>query len=144
MTRVSISIHASAATVWDALIRPEQIKKYFFGTEIETDWKPGSPIYWRGTWQGTTYEDKGKVLEIRKDRRLSFAHWSSFSGKPDLPQYYQTVTYDIRDEGEHTVVTVTQDCAGQEKDSCEANWKIVLDGLKKLIEFRGDSSRMPA
>lgn len=134
MASVSISIQASAAKVWDALTSPEQIKKYFFGTQVETDWKLGSPIYWRGSWQGKTYEDKGIVMEIRKEHRLSFSHWSSFSGKPDLPENYQTVAYDLHAEGARTVVTVTQSCSGQEKEHCEANWKVVLDGLKKLLE----------
>ena len=34
-------IIASPARVWSALTDPAQIKRYMFGSEVETDWKPG-------------------------------------------------------------------------------------------------------
>jgi uncharacterized protein YndB with AHSA1/START domain len=34
---VSITIQAPMAKVWEHLTRPELIKKYFFGTQVETD-----------------------------------------------------------------------------------------------------------
>ena len=134
MAHVSITLAAPVEKVWEALTRPEQIKQYFFGTEAETDWKPGSPIYFRGIWQGKAYEDKGKVIEVKKYERISFSHWSSLSGKPDLPNNYQIITYGLRTEPGRTVVTVDQDCPEQESESCESNWKIVLAGLKKVVE----------
>ena len=41
-------IHAPIADIWDALTKPEIIKKYFFGTDTKTDWKKGSPIIFEG------------------------------------------------------------------------------------------------
>lgn len=131
---VSITIQAPIAKVWEHLTRPELIKKYFFGTQVETDWKPGSPIYWRGTWEGRTYEDKGKVVEFRTDQRLSYLYWSSFSGEPDLPENYQTITCDLRSEQGTTVLSVRQECADSKKEHCENNWRTVLDGLKRQVE----------
>lgn len=130
----SIVIQAPTAKVWEHLTRPELIKKYFFGTQVETDWKPGSPIYWRGTWEGKTYEDKGKVLEFRPHQRLSYLYWSSFSGLPDLPENYQAISYDLRSEQGNTVLTVSQDCEDSKKEHCEKNWIMVLAGLKKQVE----------
>jgi len=40
--RKSITINAPAAKVWDALINPELIKQYLFGTEAISDWEVGS------------------------------------------------------------------------------------------------------
>jgi len=131
---VSITIQAPIAKIWDHLTRPELIKKYFFGTEIETDWKPGSPICFRGTWEGKAYEDKGKILEFRPQQRLAFLFWSSFSGFPDLPENYQTITYDLHSEQGNTVLTIRQDCMDKMKEHCEKNWRTVLDGLKKQVE----------
>jgi uncharacterized protein YndB with AHSA1/START domain len=48
----SIDIHASASKVWDALTNPEQTKKYMFGCETVSDWEVGSPLLWRGTYDG--------------------------------------------------------------------------------------------
>jgi uncharacterized protein YndB with AHSA1/START domain len=38
-----IDIAAPASAVWQALTDPAQIKEYFLGATVETDWKPGSP-----------------------------------------------------------------------------------------------------
>jgi len=132
--KVSITIRAPIEKVWEHLTRPELVKKYFFGTEIQTDWIPGSPIYWRGTWEGKTYEDKGKVLEFRLHQRISYLYWSSFSGEPDLPESYQTITYELHSEDGNTALTVRQDCMDNMKEHCEKNWRMVLDGLKKQVE----------
>jgi hypothetical protein len=37
-------INASPAQVWAALTDPELIKQYMFGSQVETDWHPRSPI----------------------------------------------------------------------------------------------------
>ncbi len=48
----SISINAPITVVWEALTTPEVIKRWFFGVDTETDWKPGGPIVHRGEYQG--------------------------------------------------------------------------------------------
>jgi len=131
---VSVTIRAPMSRVWEHLTKPELIKHYFFGTAVETDWTPGSPIYFRGSWDGKTYEDKGKILQFQPPQRLSFLYWSSFSGVPDIPENYQAVSYALRTEQGNTVVTVNQDCAESKKEHCEQNWGMVLAGLKKQIE----------
>jgi uncharacterized protein YndB with AHSA1/START domain len=45
---VSQDIRASVEAVWDAITKPEIVKQYFFGTNLVTDWKPGSPLFFRG------------------------------------------------------------------------------------------------
>jgi len=37
-------IDAPRREVWRALTDPDEIEKYMFGSRVETDWKPGSPI----------------------------------------------------------------------------------------------------
>ncbi|HXB95229.1 MAG TPA: SRPBCC domain-containing protein, partial [Puia sp.] len=48
----TISIQAPATKVWDALTNPEQTKRYMFGCAASTDWKPGSPLLWKGVFNG--------------------------------------------------------------------------------------------
>ncbi len=95
--------------MWDALTQPDLIKQYLFGTEVTTDWKVGSPITYRGVWQGKPYEDKGKVLEVEPGRRIVSTFWSSLSGVPDQPEYYKTVQYELSIQGSAMRLTVTQD-----------------------------------
>jgi uncharacterized protein YndB with AHSA1/START domain len=130
------TIHAPASRVWDALTKPELIKQYFFGTNVVTDWKVGSPIYYRGEWQGRSYEDKGAILEFEREKRLVSTHWSPLAGVPDIPENYHTVTYLLSEHEGSTDVTIRQDnnASEDEKVHSEQNWAMVLLGLKKLLE----------
>lgn len=134
--RASITIHAPASRVWEALTKPELIKQYLFGSDVVTDWQVGSPIYYRGEWQGRSYEDKGTVLEVEPRKRLVTTHWSPLSGVPDTPDNYHTVTYVVQERDGSTDVTITQDknASEDEKMHSEQNWQMVLDGLKRLVE----------
>jgi len=136
IAKASTTINAPASKVWDALTQPEQIKQYLFGTEVATDWQVGSPITYKGVWQGKAYEDKGKVLEIEPGKRLVSTFWSSLSGVPDQPENYNTVCYELSPEGSGTRLTVTQDNNASQEDAshAEQNWQTVLDGIKKLLE----------
>lgn len=57
--KAEITINTPISKVWEALITPELIKKYFFGTNVSSDWMEGSEIIWKGEWEGHLYEDKG-------------------------------------------------------------------------------------
>ncbi|MDD7888033.1 SRPBCC domain-containing protein [Flavivirga sp. 57AJ16] len=59
ISKSSIEINTSASIIWEALIRPEIAKEYFFGAEIMTDWKKGSSITFKGEFNGNKYEEKG-------------------------------------------------------------------------------------
>ncbi|HUL72879.1 MAG TPA: SRPBCC family protein [Vicinamibacterales bacterium] len=130
------TIQAPVARVWDALINPDMIKRYLFGTNTTSDWKPGSPIRWTGEWQGRAYEDKGAVLDVQPGRLLRFTHFSPLSGLPDTPDSYQTVTMTLTEERPRTTLVVSWDKNPTEeaRRHNEANWKVVLEGLKKLLE----------
>jgi uncharacterized protein YndB with AHSA1/START domain len=140
--RVSTVTKASPADVWEALVTPAKLQQYFFGAHVESDWKVGSPIRMTGTYQGKTYEDKGKILAADPGKRLSFSHWSGMSGTPDTPDNYHVVTFDLARHGGGTEVTLTQtnliggvtpsDIA--HKADYEKNWRAVLDGLAKVVD----------
>lgn len=65
----SITINAPAEKVWDALINPEQTKKYMFGCETVSDWKPGSELLWKGHYEGNDMVFvKGKIVAINLEK----------------------------------------------------------------------------
>lgn len=134
-----VTINASAAEVWDALTNPDKVKLYMHGTEMSTDWKPGSPIFWRGEWKGRPYEDKGTVLAVLPDSHLSYTHWSPMGGSEDKPQNYHTVTYELAGNDEQTVLTLRQDTNPSQEaadNMASDNWGPVLKGLKETVENR--------
>jgi uncharacterized protein YndB with AHSA1/START domain len=130
------TIHAPASKVWDAITKPELIKKYLFGADVISDWKEGSPIIYKGEWQGKSFEDKGEILKVEPEKVLVSTHWSPLSGVPDSPENYHTVTYTLNGKDDSTKVTITQDNNANEKEKAESeqNWRTVLDGMKKMLE----------
>jgi uncharacterized protein YndB with AHSA1/START domain len=136
MAQAQITIQASRAKVWDALTKPDLIKQYLFGTSVTTDWQVGSPIIYQGQWEGKTYQDKGTVLQFEPGKLLVSTYWSSMAGLPDLAENYKTVRYELSAVGDGTRLTVTQDnnATPEEAGHSGENWKMVLEGIKKLLE----------
>lgn len=135
----SFLISASKAAVWKALTDPDIIRQYFFGTNTVTDWKVGSPIYFRGEWDGKAYEDKGTVVANEPLKLIRYNYWSSFSTKPDSPENYANITYLLEESNGTTTLTITQDGIENEEalKHSEGNWVMVMDGMKKLVEGNG-------
>jgi uncharacterized protein YndB with AHSA1/START domain len=133
---VNMEINAPASSVWEAITTPELIKKYFFGTEVHSDWQVGSPITFTGTWQGKSYEDKGTILEIIPNKTFRHTYWSSMSGIEEKPENYVPITYTLKEINDGTMLTVTQENIPDEKmkTHSEENWNKVLKGLKDLVE----------
>lgn len=133
---VSVLVHAPRKAVWDAVTKPELVQKYFFGTRLATDWRVGSPVTFRGEWNGEAYEDRGTVLAFDAPRALEFDYWSSFSGTEDVKERRQIIRYDLEEASGGTKVSVSQsNIDSQERaDDSTKNWQVVLDGLKKVVE----------
>jgi uncharacterized protein YndB with AHSA1/START domain len=129
-------ISASPTQVWAALTDPERIKRFMFGSEVRTDWRQGSPITWRGVYDGKEYEDKGEILEIEPQRWMKVTHFSPLSGQPDVPENYHTLTYRLEERGNTTHVSLSQDnnASEEEAEHSRGMWKMLLDGLKEEVE----------
>jgi uncharacterized protein YndB with AHSA1/START domain len=131
-----IVVDASRDKVWAALTDPEQIKEYMFGSQVVTDWKQGSPIVWKGEYEGKQYEDKGEIVEIEPERRLKVTHFSPLSGQEDRPENYHAVLYELEEREGRTHISLSQD-NNPSKEAAEhsrANWEKMLDGLKQVVE----------
>ena len=136
VARTQIDVNAPINKVWDALVEPEQIKQYMFGTQAISDWKEGSRIVWKGEWQGKPYEDKGTILKFQPRQLLQYSHFSPLTGQPDVPENYHTVTIELIDRGDNqTRVVLSQDNNATTDDQrhSEENWSAMLDGLKKFL-----------
>lgn len=135
-TKSSIEIIATSSVVWEALITPDLIKKYFFDSDTISDWKVGSPIKFQGQYEGNQYEDKGTILELNPYKVFRYNYWSPLTGIDDKPENYFPVTYSLMETKGVTTLTVTQENIPDDKmrDQAETNWKKILDKLKNLIE----------
>jgi uncharacterized protein YndB with AHSA1/START domain len=136
IARASTTINAPSERVWDALVNPGAIKQYMFGTDVVSDWREGSPIVWKGEWQGQAYEDKGVILQIKPGRTIQYSHFSPLSRLPDEPENYHTVTIELSADRDQTHVSLTQDnnASEEERAHSEKNWEMMLTALKEFVE----------
>jgi uncharacterized protein YndB with AHSA1/START domain len=141
--RATVIIDAPPERVWDALTRPEIIKKYFFGTDTHTEWKVGGPIQFSGEYNGKNYADKGTVTAFEPYSLIQYKYWSSLSGQPDLPENYLSISYFLTQVDSKTRLDISQENI-RDKVTCEhseENWRKVLANLKKVVE---DNARVLA
>ncbi|HEY3387133.1 MAG TPA: SRPBCC domain-containing protein [Saprospiraceae bacterium] len=140
----TILINAPIERVWDALVNPEMTKIYMFGCETASDWKPGSPLLWKGQYEGKDMVFvKGNVVEINPPFKLIYTVIDPNSGMEDIPENYLNVTYDLEAVGEQTRLTVIQDgfegaARGEERYQEIYNegkgWDPILQEIKRLLE----------
>lgn len=136
LVSVSDVINATPAQVWDALTDPAKVKKYFFGVDVITDWKEGSPITYKGVWEGKEFTEKGNVIKVEPEKLLHTNYWSPSYGKPDVPENYQNVWYKLEPVEGGTKLTIEQDnnASAEARDHSASNWNMILGELKKMVE----------
>ncbi|MDB5279150.1 MAG: hypothetical protein JWR61_4105 [Ferruginibacter sp.] len=106
----NIIINAPAAAVWDALINPEQTKKYMFGCKTVSDWKVGSPLLWSAMYEGKeTVFVKGTIVDIVQQKLLKYTVIDPNATMADIPENYLNVTYELSGPDGEVNLTVTQD-----------------------------------
>jgi uncharacterized protein YndB with AHSA1/START domain len=142
--RNSITINAPASKVWDALVNPEQTRKYMFGCEAISDWRVGSPLIWKGVYEGKEMIFvKGQVVDIKPESFLAYTVIDPNSTIEDIPENYLTITYELTQDNGKTLFKVSQgdyskvaDGDRRYKDSSNngEGWNPILIEIKKLVE----------
>ena len=140
----TILINAPIARVWDALVNPELTKIYMFGCEAVSDWQPGSPLLWKGQYEGKDMVFvKGNVIAIDPPNELVYTVIDPNSDMEDIPENYLNVTYQLEEVGEKTRLTVIQDgferaANGEERYKDVYNegkgWDPILQEIARLLE----------
>lgn len=141
----AISIHAPAAKVWDTLTNPEQTKRYMFGCAALSDWKPGSPLIWKGVFNGVELiAVKGHIVTIVPNRSLVYTVIDPNNPDiPDIPENYLTVTCDLTEKGDQTLLSVSQgdystvaQGAARYEDTRKGGWDSIMEQIKAVAEDR--------
>jgi len=132
----TIKLEAPVTKVWQALTDPTLIKEYFFGVDVSSDWKEGSPLYYKGNWQGKPLESKGKILRLEAEKTFRHSYWSNLSGMPDIPENYHIVSYQLSEVNVGSLLQLTEENLQSEamKQQSDKIWDIVFNNLKKLVE----------
>ncbi len=140
----TVFIQAPPSRVWEALINPQETKKYMFGCETVSEWLPGSDLLWQGTYEGRTMVFvSGKVLEIRPERYLAYSVIDPNSSIPQTPENHLKVTYSLSPKPGGTELLVTQSgfetvAEGEKRYQDSYNngegWNPILVQIKQLAE----------
>ncbi|HEX3437176.1 MAG TPA: SRPBCC domain-containing protein [Pseudacidobacterium sp.] len=97
--RKSIEVNARPEALWRVLTENAFIQQYMFGCVAETDWKPGSPLLWKGAADGKVYV-KGDVVKVEAPHRLEYTVIDpNNSAIADIPENYLAMTYEVRNNG---------------------------------------------
>ena len=126
-------IETTPEKLWEALTSSEFSKRYWFGTELKTDWKIGSPFAL--VMNGTT-TDTGEILEADRPRRLSysFQHVLDDEMRSEQPT---KVVFNLEPHGKLVKLTLThEDFEDGSKllDGISRGWPAILSGLKSMLE----------
>lgn len=131
-----ISINATLQKVWDTLTKPEFVKLWQYGSDLQTNWEVGSPIRFVTKWEDKVFEQWGTVLEFSPTSKLRY---SLFAPRPDLedkPENYFEMIYSLTNNNGQTKLEIIQEDnrpnAVQEDEQGEEN--PVLKMLKQIAE----------
>ena len=126
-------IETTPEKLWEALTSSEFSKRYWFGTELRSDWKVGSPLAL--VMDGTT-TDTGEILEADRPRRLSysFKHELDDEMRNERPS---RVVFNLEPHGKFVKLTLTHEgfAAGSKMlDGISKGWPAIMSSLKSLLE----------
>jgi uncharacterized protein YndB with AHSA1/START domain len=129
----TIYIETTPERLWEALTNAEFTKRYWFGTELTSDWKVGSP--YALVMNGTT-TDVGEILEADPPRRLSytFKHVLNDELRNEAPS---KVVFMIEPHGKLVKLTLTHEGFAEGSkllDGISRGWPAILSSLKSLLE----------
>ena len=138
VARVSLTISAQRAKVWDALIDPEKIKQYILASDVVSEWREGSPIVWKSEFQGKPYEIRGTILRLEPERLLEFDQSRPIFRASQVvrPADYHRVTIELSEEGAQTHLSLIEHGNATERELAhsQGGWQLALGNMKALLE----------
>jgi uncharacterized protein YndB with AHSA1/START domain len=126
-------IETTPEKLWEALTSSEFSKRYWFNTELQSDWTVGSPFAL--VMDGTT-TDVGEILEADPPRRLSytFHHVLNEAARKEKPT---RVTFVLEPFGKLVKLTLTHQDFAEDSvilDGIAKGWPAILSSLKSMLE----------
>ena len=126
-------IETTPEKLWQALTSSEFTRQYWFGSEIRSDWKVGSPVALVMSGRTT---DTGEILEADPPRRLSYSFkHQKYAELRDEP--ISRVVFTLEPFGQLVKLTVLHDGfveGGKYLGAISNGWPAILSGLKSLLE----------
>jgi uncharacterized protein YndB with AHSA1/START domain len=126
-------IETTPEKLWEALTSSEFTRRYWFNTEVRSDWKVGSPFAL--VMDGKT-TDVGEILEAIRPRRLAYTF--KHVGNEELKKEPASkVVFTLEPHGKVVKLTLTHEGfieGGKMLDGISKGWPAILASLKSLLE----------
>jgi uncharacterized protein YndB with AHSA1/START domain len=119
--------------LWEALTSSEFTRRYWFNTDVRSDWKVGSAIAL--VMDGKT-TDVGEILEADRPRRLSYT-FKHVSDEELKQEPASKVVFALEPHGKVVKLTLTHEGfveGGKMLDGISKGWPAILASLKSLLE----------
>jgi uncharacterized protein YndB with AHSA1/START domain len=126
-------IETTPEKLWEALTSSEFTRRYWFDTEVRSDWKVGSPLALVMSGQTT---DVGEILEADRPRRLSYTFRHILDDEMSK-EPASKVVFRIEPHGKLVKLILTHEgFVGGSKllDGISKGWPAILSSLKSLLE----------
>jgi uncharacterized protein YndB with AHSA1/START domain len=127
-------IRTTPEKLWDALLKPEFTKLYWFGATLQSEWKQGAP--WQIVFADGRIADAGEIVEIETQKRIVIKWRNEFM--PEMKaEGYSRCTIEIEPAGDAVKLTVVHEIDKTGSKFIQAvsgGWPKILSGLKSLLE----------
>ena len=138
VARVSLTINAPKAEVWDALVDPEKIKQYILASDVVSEWHEGSSIVWNSEFHGKPFEIRGTIVRLEPQRLLQFDQSRPIFRASQVIRAsdYHRVTIELSDEGAQTHLSLIEHGSTTERELAHSRggWQLALGNMKALLE----------
>ena len=127
-------IRTTPETLWAALTTSEFMKKYWFGMNIETDWKAGSP--WKLIFPDGRIADTGEIVELDRPRRIVLK-WRNELRPSLTAEGHARCSIELEPQDGAVKLTISHMIERADSKLIEAvsgGWPRILSNLKSLLE----------
>jgi len=127
-------IRTTPERLWSALTDAKQMKEYWLGMHIKTEWKTGAE--WQMVFPDGQVADTGQILELERPKRIQLKWRNEF--KPELKaEGFSLCTMDLEPVGAAVRLTITHTIERADSHFIRAvsgGWPKILSNLKSLLE----------
>ena len=127
-------IRTTPERVWSALTDVNQMKDYWFGMQINSEWKKGAP--WQMVFPDGRVADSGEILEVERPKRIQLKWRNEF--RPELKaEGFALCTIEIEPYGDAVRLSIAHSIERADSKFIQAvtdGWPKVLSNLKSFLE----------